>query len=52
VVAEVSRLEPRRLLQWILAWAALSAAWFLVDDDPLAEVDLHIAALAFAELSR
>ncbi len=51
VVAEASRLEPRRLLQWILAWTGLSAAWFLSDADPLAEVDLHIAALAHAELN-
>jgi streptomycin 6-kinase len=52
VVAEASRVEPRRLLQWILAWTGLSAAWFLGDDDPLAEVDLHIAALAHAELNQ
>jgi streptomycin 6-kinase len=52
VVAEASNLEPRRLLQWILAWTGLSAAWFMSDDDPLAEVDLRIAALAHAELNR
>lgn len=52
VVAEASRLEPRRLLQWILAWTGLSAAWFLGDDDPLAEVDLDVAALALAELNQ
>lgn len=51
VVAEAARLEPRRLLQWILAWTGLSASWFLGDDDPLAKIDLHIAALALAELS-
>ncbi len=52
VVADASGLEPRRLLQWILAWSGLSAAWFLSDNDPLAEVDLHIASLAHAELNR
>lgn len=52
VVAEAADLEGRRLLQWILAWTGLSAAWFLADGDPLAEVDLTIAALAAAELDR
>lgn len=52
IVTAASGLEPRRLLQWILAWTGLSASWFLGDDDPLAKVDLHIAALAHAELHR
>ena len=52
VVAEAAGLERRRLLQWILAWTGLSAAWFLEDGDPLAEVDLVIAAIAASELSR
>ncbi len=30
----------------------LSAAWFLGDGDPMAEIDLHIARLAAAELDR
>lgn len=52
VVAEAAGLERRRLLHWILAWTGLSAAWFLGDGDPLAEVDLKIASLAAAELAR
>lgn len=52
VVVEASGLERRRLLQWILAWTGLSAAWYLGDDDPLATIDLAIAALAAAELDR
>lgn len=52
VVMEASGIEPRRLLSWILAWAGLSAAWFLEDDDPLARVDLDIAELAAAALDR
>lgn len=52
VVAGASGLEPRRLLQWILAWTGLSAAWYLGDGDPLAKVDLQIAVLAHAELER
>lgn len=34
------------------AWTGLSAAWFLGDGDPLAEIDLTIAQLAAAELDR
>lgn len=52
VVAEAAGLERRRLLSWILAWTGLSASWFLNDGDPLASIDLQIAALAAAELDR
>ncbi|RMC34279.1 aminoglycoside phosphotransferase family protein [Paracoccus alkanivorans] len=52
VVAEAADIERGRLLRWILAWTGLSAAWFLGDNDPLAEVDLRIASLAAAELAR
>lgn len=52
VVVEASGLERQRLLRWILAWTGLSAAWYLGDDDPLAAIDLAIAALAAAELDR
>ncbi|MBD9529153.1 aminoglycoside phosphotransferase family protein [Paracoccus sp. PAR01] len=52
VVAEAAGLERYRLLQWILAWTGLPAAWFLEDDDPLAKVDLEIAAIAASELAR
>lgn len=51
VVARAARLDRKRLLQWILAWAGLSAAWFIADDDPLARIDLHIAMAAAAELA-
>jgi len=52
VVSEAADLERKRLLQWVLAWTGLSAAWFLGDSDPLAAIDLHIAQLAAAELDR
>ncbi|MBB2961949.1 aminoglycoside phosphotransferase family protein [Methylobacterium sp. R2-1] len=52
IVAAAGRMERRRLLSWVLAWTGLSASWFLGDDDPLAEIDLQIAALAAAELDR
>lgn len=50
VVTAASGLERQRLVSWVLAWAGLSAAWFLCDDNPLAEIGLQIAALAVAEL--
>lgn len=52
LVAEAANIDRRRLLEWIIAWTGLSATWFIEDADPLAEVDLKVAALAEAELSR
>jgi streptomycin 6-kinase len=52
IVAEAAKLDRLRLLSWILAWTGLSAAWYLGDDDPMAEIDLHIAKLAATELDR
>lgn len=51
IVAERTGIERRRLLEWILAWCGLSAAWFLGDGDP-ATIDLAVAALAAVELDR
>jgi streptomycin 6-kinase len=50
VVAGAADLDRTRLLQWILAWCGLSASWYLQDDDPLAAIDLAVAALAAAAL--
>ncbi|KWV45712.1 streptomycin kinase [Bradyrhizobium macuxiense] len=50
IVVEAAQFDRRRLLSWIIAWTGLSAAWFLGDGDPLAEIDLKIATLAAAEL--
>ncbi len=33
VIAEAARLDSRRLLRWVVAFAGLSAAWFREDDD-------------------
>lgn len=52
VVSQAADLSPQRLLQWILAWTGLSAAWFIGDDDPLARIDLEVAQMAAAELKR
>lgn len=47
VVTEESRIEPARLLQWIVAWTALSAAWFIGDGDQRgAGTDLEVNAHA------
>ncbi|MEO8113043.1 MAG: aminoglycoside phosphotransferase family protein [Phenylobacterium sp.] len=50
VVAVAARLEPQRLLTWLLVHAGVSAAWSLRDGwDPAAA--LKIAEMAAAELS-
>jgi streptomycin 6-kinase len=52
VIAQAANLERRRLLQWTLAYAGLSAAWFLEDGDrQKADSDFSIAELALQALS-
>ena len=34
VVLASTGLESRRLADWLVAWCALSSAWFVLDDDP------------------
>ncbi|WP_427772801.1 aminoglycoside phosphotransferase family protein [Comamonas thiooxydans] len=47
VVINVTGLEPRRLLKWVMAHAALSAAWFLEDGERTrANRQLAVAHLA------
>lgn len=50
IVLAKSGLERQRLLRWIIAWCGLSTAWFMSDDDPLAEINLAILAKATAAL--
>lgn len=53
VVAEHAGLDHQRLLQWILAWAGLSAVWFEEDQAPAQTAfALHIAQIAAAEIDR
>ena len=53
IVAAATGMAPRRILSWILAYAGLSAAWFLEDDDDFAvEGEMLIARIAAAELDR
>lgn len=49
VIAAAARIERRRLLQWILAYAGLSAAWIL-DDGDTPELEFAVAEIAAAEL--
>jgi streptomycin 6-kinase len=51
IVVERSGISRRRLLQWIIAWTGLSAAWF-IGDGQSPEVDFRIAELAIAEFER
>ena len=51
IVAGRSDIERRRLLQWILAWCSLSAAWF-INDGISAEIDLAVAEMAIGEMER
>ena len=51
VVAEAAGLDRKRLVQWVLAWAGLSAAW-LLKDRISSETPLGVAKLAAAELDR
>lgn len=51
VIVEHAGVDRRRLLEWVLAFAGLSAAWFL-DDGQGADSDLAVAHLAAAELER
>jgi len=52
VVADAASLDRRRLLQWILAYAGLSAAWSLTTPDEDPRVALAVAGIAAAELDR
>jgi streptomycin 6-kinase len=51
IVVVRSGMERVRLLEWILAYTGLSAAWIIGDGDHPA-VDLALAELALAELER
>ena len=51
IVAERANLDRTRLLQWVLAFASLSACWIIGDGEDPAN-DIEIATLAAAELGR
>jgi streptomycin 6-kinase len=49
IVVAQSGIERSRLLRWIVAWAGLSAAWFLGDGQN-ADVDFRVGEMALAAL--
>lgn len=49
VVLEASGLERRRLLQWIVAWSGLSAAWWM-EDGVAPALDFEVMRRALAAL--
>ena len=51
VVSAEAGLDPKRLLQWIAAWAGLSAAWSM-DDAVSAEPALTVAEMALLALQQ
>jgi len=51
IVSHCARLNKKRLLQWILAYAGLSAAWHL-EDNCSPDLALAIAEIASLELAR
>ncbi len=51
IIADAAGLDRARLLQWVLAFASLSACWIIGDGDDPAN-DSQIATLAAAELRR
>ncbi|WP_025126304.1 aminoglycoside phosphotransferase family protein [Pseudomonas sp. PH1b] len=53
VIGQCAGLEPRRLVQWVLAFSGLSAAWFVQDADQAGvRHQLKVAALAMQVLAR
>jgi len=53
IVVSEAGLEPKRLLQWIVAYSGLSAAWFLGDGSTgQTESPLAVARIALAELQQ
>ncbi|WP_339385818.1 aminoglycoside phosphotransferase family protein [Burkholderia sp. Ac-20379] len=49
LVSTVSRIERRRLLQWVFAWAGLSTVWMLEDGDDAGST-LEVGKLAASAL--
>lgn len=49
VLAKAGRLDPRRLIEWTVAFTGLSAAWHF-SDGTSAELDLAVGAIAAAAL--
>jgi streptomycin 6-kinase len=50
IISNTSGIPMKHLLEWIAAWAGLSATWILDDGDD-ASLDLGVAETAFSQLS-
>jgi streptomycin 6-kinase len=50
VISDTTGIPQRRMLQWVVAWAGLSAAWVLLEGSD-AHLQLSVASLAAAELT-
>jgi streptomycin 6-kinase len=50
IVSELAQIDRKRLLQWILAWCGLSAAW-MIEDGNDGGFDMGVAQLAYDELN-
>ncbi len=50
-ISTTAGINRHRLLEWVLAWAGLSAVWFL-EDNMKADIDLAVGAMALAELNK
>jgi streptomycin 6-kinase len=50
LVAQAAQLDRKRLLEWVLAWAGLSAAWLLQEGEK-PDLQLQVARLAALELA-
>ncbi len=50
LVAKEAALDPKRLLNWIIAWAGLSATWILNDGED-AGLQMRVAEIAINELN-
>jgi streptomycin 6-kinase len=51
IVVERTGIERQRMLQWIIAWTGLSAAWD-IGDNLSPEIELRVAEMAVAEFDR
>lgn len=50
IIAKETGIDRKRLLQWVVAWTGLSAAWSL--PDPMPDSTLAVGKTAWAELTR
>ncbi len=51
LIAALANIDRKRLLQWIVAWSGLSAAW-LLEDGEAPTLPLNVAEIAASELNR